>query len=276
MDTVRVGNVTISAVSDGIYHFDPHEFFPALSDADWALEPGALGPAGTVDLNIGSFVVRSAGHTILVDTGLGPHGTSPRAESGLLPAALGASAGLREEIDLVVATHVHPDHVGWNMTGTGPDAVPTFPNARYLAPRLDYETGARLPEAEQPKPFREQVAPLERLGRLGLLDGGDALTPQVWVEASPGHTAGHLCVRIVSEGEHAVIVGDLTHIPAQTHRTGWGSRADVDPAQAQESRERVLEAAERSGALYAAGHFPAPGFGRLVRQEGRRYWQALD
>ena len=123
--------------------------------------------------------------------------------------------------------------------------------------------------------LREQVAALEQLGVLELMEGEQRLTSEVTSLPTPGHTPGHTCVAIASQGERAVILGDAVHHPAHLQETEWSPRADTDPDLSRRTRARLVERLERDGSVAMAGHFPAPGFGRVVRLEGRRYWKAM-
>jgi glyoxylase-like metal-dependent hydrolase (beta-lactamase superfamily II) len=108
-----------------------------------------------------------------------------------------------------------------------------------------------------------------------LMAGEHPLTRELTALPTPGHTPGHMSILIASQGERALILGDVAHNPAQVHETDWVSRADMDPEQTKTTRRALMERLEREGMVVAAGHFPAPGFGKIVRLEGRRYWQVL-
>ncbi len=131
------------------------------------------------------------------------------------------------------------------------------------------EVSDRFPNAP------ECVWPLDELGLLELMEGDQALTSQLTTLPTPGHTPGHMSIVISSQGEKALILGDVLHNPVQAHETDWVSRADMDPEQTRITRRSLMERLEREGTLVAAVHMPAPGFGKIVRLEGRRYWQAL-
>jgi glyoxylase-like metal-dependent hydrolase (beta-lactamase superfamily II) len=108
-----------------------------------------------------------------------------------------------------------------------------------------------------------------------LVYGEQELTSELTTLPTPGHTPGHMSIMITSQGQRALILGDVAHNPAQVHETEWASRADIDAEQARITRRSLMERLEREGILVAAGHFPAPGFGKVVRLQDRRYWQAL-
>ena len=107
------------------------------------------------------------------------------------------------------------------------------------------------------------------------VEGERALTSELTTLPTPGHTPGHTSVLVSSAGEKAIIAGDATHISIQAQETDWSPRADIDPEQSTKSRYDIMDRMESENGLLVCGHYPAPGFGRLVRLEGRRYWKAL-
>ena len=275
-DRVVVGNVEITSLSDGTITFSPREFYPSVAEEAWEPYRDQMTPEGLLSLNVGSFVLRSGGKTVLVDTGLG-QGQSRfgDAASGLLLESFAARSISVEEIDMVVTTHLHGDHVGWNLAREGDTYRPTFPNARYWVPRADWDIFTRRAGMQTFSHIRHQVVPLEELGILELMEGEQQLTGELTALPTPGHTPGHTCVLVSSQGESAVIFGDAAHIPAQVQETDWSPKADTDPELSKVTRRNLMDRIEKEGSLIAAGHFPAPGFGRIVRLKERRYWQAL-
>lgn len=273
---MMVGNVEITSLSDGAMEFDLCNFFPAISAENWLPYPEHLTPEHRVRFNLACFLVRSEGHTILVDTGLGPKpADSPDAGWGSLMEDF-KDNGLRpEDIDMVVMTHLHRDHVGWNLVSQSGKYHPTFPRARYWMSRLDWEACHR-PELRERFPNAPScVWPLDELGRLELMDGEYSLTGDLTTLPTPGHTPGHMSIMVASQGERALILGDVLHNTVQVHETDWTSRADLDAGQARITRRNLIEKLERDEILVAAVHLPAPGFGKVVRLRGRRYWQAI-
>lgn len=277
VNKVTVGQVEITALSDGIMEMDPCSFFPTVEMEKWHPYEGALTAEENMRLNLGSFLVRSDGHTILFDTGLGPRpADEPNAAYGELLGDIRSKGINLSDIDMVVMTHLHRDHVGWNLQSSGGKYQPTFPNARYWVSAKDWEACHRPEYTDRFSNAPACVWPLEELGLMELYDGEYALTSHLTSLPTPGHTPGHMCVVVSSEGERALLMGDAAHSPVQVHETDWNPRADIDPVQAVATRRQLFEKLEREGTLVASGHFPAPGFGRVVRLQGRRYWQALD
>jgi glyoxylase-like metal-dependent hydrolase (beta-lactamase superfamily II) len=276
-NSIRVGDVEIMALSDGTLEFDLCNFFPTIPADDWRQYASHLTEGHKVRFNLGSYLIRSAGRTVLVDTGLGPKpADAPEAPWGQLMHDFQAQGVRPEDVDMVVMTHLHRDHVGWNLVARGEKYVPTFPNARYWMSAKDWEV-CHQPDV-QPQRFPNAPAcvwPLAELGLVELMTGEHSITRELTALPTPGHTPGHVSLLITSRGERALVLGDAAHNPVQVHETAWVSRADMDPELTRQTRRALMERLEREEIIVAAGHFQAPGFGRIVRLEGRRYWHGL-
>ncbi len=272
---LTIGNVEITSLSDGVLAFDLCNFFPDIPQADWAGHEHHLSPEGGVSFNLACFLIRSEGQLIAVDTGMGPK-VSPETPWGELLNDF-ASHGVRpEEVDMVVMTHAHRDHVGWNLSSQDGKQVPTFPNAKYYVSAKDWEAchdpsliEARFPNAP------DCVWPLEDLDVVELVDGESQLTSEISTLPTPGHTPGHMSLMISSQGQQGLVLGDVLHNTVQIENTDWVSRADIDPEQTRITRRDLMERLERDGIPVAAVHLASPGFGRIVRLNNRRQWQAL-
>ena len=239
--------------------------------ADYLVEHGLL------QLYYGCFALRSQGQIVMADTGMGPgpHPSRGNRRGNLLN--LLKLGGINpEEVSAVVHTHLHFDHVGWNVTWEGGRPKATFPRARYLVPRADWEYFTAPDVLESNPSTKESVLPLQELGVLELIEGEHAVTPEISTMPTPGHTPGHVNVFISSQGQKGAVVGDMIHSKVQIREPGWCAYGDVDKAQGRRSREAMLERFEQEGFTVAAGHFkPEEHFGRVIRAEGRRYWQVL-
>jgi glyoxylase-like metal-dependent hydrolase (beta-lactamase superfamily II) len=283
--TVRVGDTQITALLDVLLDFPMPlaQVFPGPSPADWApyraRYPEAFGEGDVWRYFVHCYLVRSRGRTLLVDTGCG-------AARLAFPAFLGLEGRLErllreqgvesEEIEVVVITHVHPDHVGGSVTEADGEIRPAFPGARYLLHRADWETWTR-PEVKEafPIPFVDDtVARLEAAGVLELHAGELALTDEISLLHTPGHTPGSVSVLIVSAGERALLCGDAWLHPAQVTEPELPSAFDMDAEVAAGTRRTLAERVEAEGMTIGVCHFPAP-FGQLVRLEGRRHWIPL-
>src|SRR5688572_6898005 len=274
---VRIGNVEIVHLSDGILEFDLCNFFPTIPEAEWQPYEAHL-HVHRVRFNLGSYLIRSDGRTILVDTGLGPKpADTPSAAWGELLHDLAAKGVRPEDVDAVVMTHLHRDHVGWNLSSQNGRYVPTFPRAKYWMSRKDWDT-SHDPEF-QPNRYPNAptcVWPLEQLGLIEFMDGEHTITRELTAVPTPGHTPGHVSILVTSQNERALVLGDAAHSPVQLiDQPDWVSRADMDPDLTRQTRKALRDRLEREKILVAAGHFAAPGFGRVVRLEGKRYWQGL-
>ncbi|MGH7335745.1 MAG: MBL fold metallo-hydrolase [Candidatus Rokuibacteriota bacterium] len=270
---IRVGDVEIMALSDGMLEFDLCNFFPTIPSDNWHDYQSHLTQEHKVRFNLGSYLIRSEGRTILVDTGLGPRpANTPDVPWGQLLHDFQANGVRPEEVNMVVMTHLHRDHVGWNVLAEGERYVPTFPNARYWMSAKDWET-SHQPEV-QPARFPNAptcVWPLAELGLVELMQGEHSLTRELTALPTPGH----MSILVTSRGERALVLGDAAHSPVQFLEPDWVSRADMDPELTRQTRRALLDRLEREEIIVAAGHFQAPGFGKIVRLQGRRSWQGI-
>ena len=257
-----VGKVELISLTDGFGKGRPTSIFPDSSLDIWLEEYSELlYPDGFIRPRYGSCVIRSEGKVILVDTGDGPpDGNLIRdmTDKGINPG----------EIDLVIITHLHGDHVGWNLT----DNRATFSNAQYLISKVDWEYWTNL--GTEPH-VREQVLPLEDMGILDLIEDEYIITDELTTVSTPVHTPVHFSISIYSSGEKGFILGDVAHSPSQAQYTHWNPTLDVDPNLAYNTRKKIFARLENEGTLVSAGHFPDTGFGRLIRESHRRYWQVI-
>ncbi len=275
--SITVGDAQIVSVLDMVP--PPRaatDFFPAVPLESWQPYPDAL-TEGMLQLYYGSFFVATRGTIVLVDTGMGPgpHPSRGNRTGDLLHQlrAKGVSPG---DVSAVVHTHLHADHVGWNVDLSGDKPVPNFPNARYFAPALDWAHFTQPDVLDSAPQVKENVVPLHEMGLLELVEGEHAVTEEITTLPAPGHTPGHQVIAVTSGGETALIVGDMLHAKEQIENAGWCAGVDTDKSASAATREAVLARAESEGLLVAAGHFhPAVSYGRVVRRQGRRYWQAL-
>lgn len=272
---VRVGDAIVAAISDKWHAVERSFHFPSVPAEAWEPYRDLLTADGRILLNFGCYLVWSDGRVVLVDTGWGPElsppGMDPR--RGALLDELATLGVTPQDVDLVVFTHLHPDHVGWNLVREGEVVRPRFISARYLVPESDWVHYNRLTEIHPN--IRLQALPLAELGVVDLIGGDHAVSPSLTTIATPGHTPGHQSLVVRSGGDSLFILGDLAHTPVVAHETEWPNKFDWDPELAKATRRRVLDGLERDGQLVAAGHFPHPGIGRFGRVDGRRVWRPL-
>ena len=286
--TISVGNVEITAVHDGDGALPISMVFPGVDPELWLPYQQKYPECFNGDNNenialpFECYVIRSEGHTILVDTGVGSMATNPGTVTAFASGVDGRllldlqTAGVnKEDIDTVFLTHLHPDHVGWNVNNDGPTPVPSFPNARYVFHQDDWEA-FRPPRDSEVFGFtfwEETLAPLKGAGVIEPLSGEHSITSEITAILTPGHTPGSMSLAIDSGGEKALVMGDVFHGPPQVSEPSWVFAFDADPDTAVQSRSRMLDRAEAENAIMAICH--STGFGRVVSQEGRRYWQGL-
>jgi glyoxylase-like metal-dependent hydrolase (beta-lactamase superfamily II) len=179
-----------------------------------------------------------------------------------------------DSIDTVICTHLHTDHVGWNTRLVGQTWVPTFPQARYVLTRLEWEHWSRTEEPWTRIVMDDSVRPIFDAGLVDLVETEHVVHETIRFEPTPGHTPGHVSVHIASRGESAVITGDLVHHPCQFARPDWGSSADSDPLQADRTRKAFMARYANTPTLIIGTHFAGPTAGRLVR-DGNAYRLAV-
>lgn len=246
-----------------------------LAPDHWAPESDAAVMA------LQTWVLRSEGRTVLVDTGVGngrerPHSPHFHRQEGDFLGRL-ERAGVRpEDVDVVVNTHLHADHVGWNTRDVQGEWVPTFPNAEYLVPAADdFHYGPRNGygnglQQEDRLVYEDSVAPVHRAGQVRLWDEGHRIDGNLTLEPAPGHTPGSAVLRLASGGDRAVFVGDLLHSPVQLLEPSCASCFCLDAGGAAASRRRILERAADERELVVPAHFGGAGAAE-VRREGKGF-----
>ena len=274
----QLGDLTIHRViEEETPLFDPLEFFPSLTpevlaeNRNW-LEPTALDPAtGKLRLCIQSYVIRTPHHTILVDTCVGNHKPRPNRpfwnqktddtwERNL--AATGYSVG---DIDYVMCTHLHVDHVGWNTRLENGRWVPTFPKARYVFAEKELAHWQTV-HARVPNPvIEDSVLPIVAAGRADLVSSESALNDHVRLTPTPGHTPDHFAVELGKGETTAVLTGDLIHSPLQARYPEISMMSDSDQQQSAVTRRKFLDCHCDTGRLLCTAHFPSPSTGHLTR-----------
>jgi glyoxylase-like metal-dependent hydrolase (beta-lactamase superfamily II) len=264
---VRVGDAEIAALVDRHHPLDPPWHYPDVPAEAWRPYREADPDPAAWELQFRAFVVHAEGRWILIDTGWGPDFAPPGAPAGpaLLLEELAEVGCAVDDVDLVVFTHLHADHVGWNLVTEDGRTRPRFGNARYLVPRADWELYSTLDEMHPT--IRQNALPLAGLGVLDLLEPGAAVAPFLTSYPTPGHTPGHTSFVLRAGDDACVIMGDLAHHPVIVREPDFVHRFDRDPVGAIATRRRELARFAASGERIAAGHFAGSGFGR-VRADG--------
>ncbi|MFH9658960.1 MBL fold metallo-hydrolase [Streptomyces sp. NPDC017248] len=246
-----------------------------VAGQDW-LRPHFAGDDGILHIDSHSFAFAVDGLRVLVDTGIG--NGKERANPAWhnlrtgFPERLTAAGFPPHSVDLVVLTHLHADHVGWNTRKVDDEWVPMFPGARYLTARAEREFWAAYDmEEARRQMFRDSVIPVERAGLLDLVDvpaDGVRITPGLRLVPTPGHTPGHVAVELNSQGETALITGDCVHHPVQLAHPAIGACVDIDPQQSAATRGELLASLAGTDTLLLGTHFAPPTAGRVVAHGG--------
>ncbi|HKW92047.1 MAG TPA: MBL fold metallo-hydrolase [Methylomirabilota bacterium] len=284
MNTLTLGEVSISRVVEiGRSSFPTSQMLPESEAAVVARHHRWIKPHffddGTGDLGsrIQTWIVRDPRHTVLIDTGVGndkERGDNPlwnKRRGGLLE-DLRAAGVSTEQVDLVLCTHLHVDHVGWNTRLVNGRWVPTFPKAKYLFPGEEWEFWKHEHEAgrEASGCIADSVVPVVEAGQAVMVNGTYAIDPWLSYEPWVGHTPGHVGVRVRTKAGDAVFSGDLMHRVVQVAEPQWSSIFCYDGKQAAITRKAFVERHGASGDLVLPAHFPHPG--RVVRDgDGHRF-----
>lgn len=287
MKDVVLGRLSVARVYEGDAVIPLSVALPSITAQDlarlkgWYWDPQlAATPAEAgVRISVHSFVVRVDGRNILIDTCCGNH-----KQRSLPPVNMQnwpylenlARTGLRpEDIDVVMCTHLHFDHVGWNTQLKDGSWVPTFPNARYLFGKRDLEFFSKQRhEALHREAFDDSVAPILDAGLADLVDTDSRVHREIgdgiWLTDVSGHSPGNLCVLAECGGSRAIFSGDCFHHPIQIVRPDAGFFADENPEQASATRQRLLNEYANKDAIFFPAHFTGATAGRVERVEGNQ------
>jgi len=284
MQPTNIGSFEIARIADyqGPF-FPPEEFFPDFDPevvnanrdviTDRLIDPAT----GKLIFSFHSFVVKTGRHTVLIDACIGNDKDRPtrpqfhRMRSSFIGdlAAVGVKP---EDIDYVMCTHLHWDHVGWNTKLADGKWVPTFPNAKYVMAQKEFEhwrgihdSGA---DSAHALAFGDSILPVVKTGQSMLVGDDFALEDGLWFEGYPGHTPGNVVIHAKSGGERGVFIGDVLHHPLQCLKPEWSTAACTDAVLSRKSRTRFIEEHSDSGALILPAHFPTPTAGHIHPHKG--------
>ena len=270
-----IGKAELIALEDTWARLRPDYFFPDVEPGAFDAYPQWLMENGRLAMSITCWLIASEGKTILVDTGIGGRPVDfPIQREPELPSVL-VEAGVRpEEVDLVVFSHLHFDHTGWNTVDRAGQLAPLFPKARHVIQQREWDYWLET-EREGTGDRSKVLDPLVEWGLVDFVEGEHAVTREVVTLPTPGHTPGHVSFLLTSGGESVVVLGDAAHSPMQVPEAHWCAGADIDPETARASRRALWERSEREGTLVASNHFPFPGLGRVVAEAGGRRYEPL-
>jgi glyoxylase-like metal-dependent hydrolase (beta-lactamase superfamily II) len=282
MNRWQVGDVTVSRiveleVTGGTRFLLPQATPEACRAMGW-MYPHFMNEAGRLIMSIHALVVETPARRIIVDTCIGNDKerdipTWSRLQTSFL-ADLAAAGHARERIDTVLCTHLHVDHVGWNTMLVDGRWLPTFPRARYLIGRREWEHWRNpKPGTQNARLLADSVQPVFDAGLVDLVEADHRVCDEVWLEPTHGHTPGHVSVRIRSRGQEALITGDCVHHPCQMQHNDWCSTADTDRDAAMATRAALFADCVARDVLVIGTHFATPTAG-YVRRGDAGYWFA--
>jgi glyoxylase-like metal-dependent hydrolase (beta-lactamase superfamily II) len=283
----KLGNLEIRRIVESeVPIFEVQSFFPQCDmevvekHRHW-LMPRFIDPDSMmVTLCIQSYVIKTAHHNILVDTCVGNHKERPARPSWHMQdlpylKTLEDAGVSAEEIDFVLCTHLHVDHVGWNTKLVDGRWVPTFPNAKYIFSRNEFELWkGRYDNKENvpvPQVYADSVLPIVEAGQALIVEDDHQIDDGMWIEPSPGHTPGHVMLNLKSGDETALMTGDVIHHPLQLVRPEWSCRACENAEQSAKTRMAMLERVADTSTLLCPAHFSSPTMGHVVSEPGDGY-----
>ncbi len=278
MAMTTIGKYVIERVVETERPYAPaRDFFPDLSEDMLAtcqrdLPAGQLTPDGMLQMSFHAYVIKTGRYVIMVDTCCGNGKERPlrpvfhQFKSDFIPAL--AAAGVRpEEVDFVMCTHLHWDHVGWNTRLVDGKWKPTFPNAKYIMSKTEfdywdqvYQSGVKNTHTQA---FEDSVDPVVRANQAVLVQDDYELEQGIWVEPCHGHSRGNFVINVASQGERGVLTGDVLHHQIQLRFPALSTVADDDADLARVTRTALINAHAGTGHLVLPAHFPAPSVGRI-------------
>jgi len=268
---MKLGKFEIHAVSDGSFLLDGGQMFGVVPKTLWQKRIPA-DPQNRIRMSLTCLLIQAGGKNILVDTGIGDKfdakflGIYGVEHSRSLPEELRKLGLGPEDIDIVINTHLHFDHCGWNASRVDGKLAPTFPRARYFVQRGEWEHAQHPTERDRASYVEEWFLPVER--QMELVEGAAEIVPGVQVEIASGHTRNLQCVRVVSEGETAFFISDL--VPTTAHLPyPWIMSFDLYPLETLANKKRLLPELIAAKALVVFPHDPGIPWAHLIETEGR-------
>lgn len=274
----RVGEFDLAILSDGYMKLDAGAAMGIVPRVMWepVLGRAQIDSEHRMRLALNCLLVRRGDDVVLVDTGMGDkHDARVRervfpGEYGFLLGALSSLGISPSDITVVVNTHLHADHCGWNTVRRDGSLVPTFPRARYFIQVGELRDAYNTNERTRGTYFAENFDPVVQAGQVEPVDGERELVPGIVFLPAPGHTPSHAAVVVRSASQTAIYCGDLAHHGVQLERLAWIPAFDVLPLVSLETKRQLLERAVQERALLISPHLDFPGVGRLLEEEGRR------
>lgn len=294
MNTLTIGDIRIDRLVESEGAFADADFlFPEIdlslleAQADWLMPMFVEPETQKIIMSFHSLVIRTPRSTIIVDCCVGNDKHRPArpgwhqlktpwldklAKLGLQP----------EDIDFVLCTHLHADHVGWNTQLVNGQWVPTFPNARYIFGKLEYQywqAACSLHTEKTPVnhgSFDDSVLPIIEAGKAILVDSDHQLEPGIWLEPAPGHTPGNVIVHVKSGDQHAILSGDVLHSAVQLANPELSSRFCQNALISCETRAKLIDTYAETQVIVIPAHFPTPTAGRIERNGDAFHYNIID
>ena len=281
-NSINIGDARITLVEELVMPTsarwmlpDHPEPFALLDQCRPWLEPHFLNERGHILQSMHTWLIEVDGMRIVVDTGIGNDKDREgggfegwHMRNGPYLEELAEAGAPADQVDVVLNTHLHGDHAGWNTKWVDGAWVPTFPNARYQLVEREWSYWSGLPEP--PDIIEDSVRPVVEAGVVDLVSADHRVSDSVWLEPSHGHSPGHVCVRISSAGQDAVVLGDVMHSPIQCAAPEQRPPLDRDPGPAREARLAFLQRYADTNTVVLGTHFHTPATG-LIRREGTAY-----
>jgi len=279
----QIGDISVTRIEEGVglSSCGPEEFFTAFDPEAFRRHVGWMSPlhydaaANRLVSSIHSWLIRTPRHTILLDTCSGNHKNRPWNERfhqlNTPYIEKLAEAGVRpEDIDIVLCSHLHSDHCGWNTRLENGRWVPTFPNAKYLFSRLEHERWKPVPGSNSARAelYNDSVLPVVESRQAVLLDGIHEIDESLLVEPAAGHTIGHVMLTAGSGDDRGVFCGDVIHHAVQVYEPGWNTKYCEDQEQAARTRLALLERCAEERSLLFPTHFGQPYVSGVYRRRG--------
>jgi len=261
------GSYTLFVIEDGYYWRDPAGYHENATDKDWRFHPH--NDQGQVRMNFGCYLITNGDRSIMIDAGIGDTpGGPPGMTAGLMPAAVDSLGIDRESIETVLYSHMHYDHIG----GSQRDGEVVFPNARHVFHDKEWSFW-KSADSDLAQAARKIMQPLLDQDLVDFVDKDTEILPGVTAVESFGHTPGHLTVSVFSDATRTLIGGDVSNHPFQVEHPHWSLPVDNDQALAGTTRDRVFNELLESKSNFVAGHYPMPGIGKIITDDGVRVYQ---
>jgi glyoxylase-like metal-dependent hydrolase (beta-lactamase superfamily II) len=262
------GSYTLFVIEDGYYWRSPETYYADATEHDWRFHQRDA--EGRARMNFGCYLITDGDRTIMVDAGIGEgrYGMPDNMVSGRMPAAVDTLGIDRGSIETVVYSHMHFDHIG----GSQRQGEVIFPSARHLFHEKELDHWSKA-DGDMARSARQIAQSLLDADLVDVIDSDTVVLPGVTVVETFGHTPGHLSLSIHSGGTRTLIGGDVSNHPFQVEHPHWSLPVDNDPVAAASTRDRVFAQLRSSGDTFLAGHYPMPGVGKVVIDDGVRVYQ---